>query len=754
MPSGVADDSLSAFGAELRRWRDLRGLSLRRLAHLVNYSPGHLSKVEHGSKPPTTDLAQLCDKVLATGGELVELVPAPAPQTMLPAQLPAGAAGSFVGRDEHLHRLDELLSGQADTMVVATVDGPPGAGKTALALRWAHHVAARFPDGQLYTDLRGYSPDGVPARPDEVLEDFLTAFGVAAHQIPPGTEQRAAMFRSLVAGRRVLVVLDNAADSEQVRPLMPGTRNCGVVVTSRKRLSGFVVRAGAHRVTLGPMSSEESVILLRRIIGAGRADAEPEAVRTLAERCGHLPLALRVAAERVAARPHHAVADLVEELAAEGERLDVLAAEDDASLALRAAFFWSYRDLGPDVARMFRLLGFHPGMEISTAAAGALAGSPLPPVRRWLEALTSVHLLEEIGKDRYRLHDLLRDYAAERARAEEAANDRTAAVRRLTDWYLHTAHAVPGALLPKHPIFMPMDPPAEGVTPLRFADAKAARDWCESELGNVVPVTRLAIEHQFYGTGWKLPVLLWNYFARRRPWSVWTTSHKLAVESAVHGGDRFGEAWALNNLAHAGPTQARRTDEEVSYLTRALEIRREIGDRHGLGWTQAALGYVSRDRGEFERAAEYFAAALPLFVELGDLHGQAQMLATLGEVYLRMNRLDDALPHLEEGVRTARELDGSWIQGYTLVRYAEAHRQRGHLPQALEYLEQAVAVCRDAADRGSEADALARRGQALREMGHVEAAKTSFLEALSLFEELDDPRVDEVQDRLDELDAQ
>jgi hypothetical protein len=364
-----------------------------------------------------------------------------------------------------------------------------------------------------------------------------------------------------------------------------------------------------------------------------------------------------------------------------------------------------------------------------------------------------VHLVEEIGRDRYRLHDLLRDYAAERADVEETARDRTAAVRRLTDWYLHTAHAVPGAMLPKHPIFMPMDPPAEGVTPLRFADARAARDWCEAELGNVVPVTRLAIEHEFYGTGWKLPVLLWNYFARRRPWTVWTVSHQLAVDSAVRGGDRFGEAWALNNLAHAGPMQWPRSDEEVSYLTRALEIRREINDRHGMGWTQAALGYVARDRGELERAAEYFTAALPLFVELDDLHGQAQVLATLGEVYLRLERLDDALPYLEEGVRTARELDGSWIQGYTLVRYAEAHRQRGHLHRALDHLDQALAVCRDAADRGSEADALDRRGQALREMGRVEAAKTSFLEALSLFEELDDPRVDEVQDRLDQLGA-
>ncbi|GDY32888.1 ATP-binding protein [Gandjariella thermophila] len=754
MPSGAGKENLLTFGAELRRWRQHRGLSLRRLARLVSYSPGHLSKVEHGSKPPTVELAKACDRVLGTGGQLTELVPRRSEwsaRVLRPAQLPAGAAAGFVGRDDALRRLDEMLSDDPDAVVLAAIDGPPGAGKTALALRWAHHAAGRFPDGQLYADLRGYVPEGVPARPEEVLEEFLVAFGVPAERIPVGLSRRAALFRSVLADRRVLVVLDNAAGSEQVDSLLPGTAGCGVVVTSRKRLSGLVVRAGARRLTLGAMQPHESVALLRRVIGARRADAESDAVETLAGQCGHLPLALRVAAERVAARPHRAVADLVTELAAEGERLDLLATDDDASVAVRAAFSWSYRSLAPEVAAMFRLLGLHPGAEIGLAASAALAGHPEPRVRRWLDALTSAHLLDEVGRDRYRLHDLLREYAAERARVEDGAAEREAAVRRLTDWYLHTAFAVPGALLPHHPIFMPLDPPAEGVTPVRFADARAAREWCEAELGNVVPVTRLAMQHRLYGTAWKLPVLLWNFFARRRPWTVWITSHQLAVRAAVAAGDRYGEAWALNNLAHAGPAEYRRSDQELHYLTRALTIRREINDRHGLGWTQAALGYVARDRGEFERAIEYFTAALPLFLELDDRHGQAQMLAALGEAHLRLSRLDVALPYLEQAVETARDLDGSWIQGYTLVRYAEAHRLRGDPRRALDFLDQALVVCRDAEDHGAEADTLDRRGRVLAELGRVGQARASFLEAARLFEELDDPRAGAVRERLRRL---
>jgi tetratricopeptide (TPR) repeat protein/transcriptional regulator with XRE-family HTH domain len=752
MPSGAGEGNLLAFGAVLRRWRELRGVSLRGLARLVNYSPGHLSKIEHGIKSPTMDLARACDKVLATGGELAELVRVDSPARLpYPAQLPAGAAGSFVGRDDVLHRLDEVLAGSQDAVVTVAIDGPPGAGKTALALRWAHHATHRFPDGQLYADLRGYSPDCLPAKPEEVLEEFLAAFGVPAKNIPAGTDQRAAMFRSVLAGRRVLVVLDNAADSEQVRALLPGAAGCGVVVTSRKRLSGLVIWAGAHRVTLGPMSSRESVALLRRVVGAERADAEAAAVEALAERCGHLPLALRVVAERVASRPHHAVADLVDELAAEGERLDLLAAEDDASLAVRAAFSCSYRDLSPDVARMFRLLGLHPGVETSAAAAAALAGEPLPTARRRLDALANAHLIEEIDRDRYRLHDLLRDYAAERAAAEETAEDRVAAVRRLTDWYLHTAFAAHSALFPRRVVFMSLGSPAEGVAPLRFADAAAARAWCEAELGSVVPVTRLAFRHRFYDAAWKLPVLLWAFFSTRRPWTVWLTSHQLAVDAAVAAGDRFGEAWALNNLARPGPIERRRSEVEVAWLTRALEIRREINDRHGLGWTTGNLGYVARDRGEFEQAADYFSAALPFFVEVGDRHGQTTIQASLGEVYLRLNRLDDALAYLEKAVASVQELHDPWVEGYVLVRYAEAHRQRGDLPQALDWLAEALRADRSAEDRWSEADVLDRRGCVLAEMGRGEDARMSFVEAVRLFEELDDPRAGEVRGRLLEL---
>jgi transcriptional regulator with XRE-family HTH domain len=388
------------FGPELRRLRQQSGLSLRDLSKVIGFTPGYLSKVENG-RPPSPELARACDDTLGAGGALAALASAEA--SVRPAQLPAGIR-RFVGRCDQLRSLDS-----ADARAVI-IDGPPGTGKTMLALRWAHHAVDRFPDGQLYVDLRGHSPHERPMEPRVALEEFLTALGLPANGIPGGVERSSALFRSLVADRKLLVVLDNAASAEQVRPLLPAAPGCVVVITSRERLSSVAARTDAVRVTLGVMTPADSVALIRRVIGDRRADAEPEAVADLAARCGYLPLALRIAAERVVAQPHYLVRDLVEEIDADG-RLNVLSTFD--SIAVRTVFDWSYRRLDADCARMFRLLGLHRGPDIDADAAAALAGLPLSAARVLLDRLAAVHLVQRLGDDQYQVHDLLREYAAE-----------------------------------------------------------------------------------------------------------------------------------------------------------------------------------------------------------------------------------------------------------------------------------------------------------------------------------------------------
>jgi hypothetical protein len=391
---GRAGRAAAPFGLELRRLRRQHGLSLRDLSRAIGFTPGYLSKVENG-RSPSPGLARACDDTLVAGGALLAM--ATAEPAVRPAQLPAGIR-RFVGRDDELDRLDT-----ADARVVI-IDGPPGVGKTMLALRWAHHAVDRFPDGQLYVDLHGHCSDDRPMDARVALAEFLTALGVPADCVPDGLERRSALYRSMLADRKMLAVLDNAADAAQVRPLLPAAAGCVVVVTSRERLP----RIAASRVTLGPMTPADSVALIRSVIGDERADREPAAVADLAARCDFLPLALRIAAERVVAQPHSLVRDLVEELDADG-RLNVLSTYD--SIALRTAFDWSYRRLDEGCARMFRLLA-QSGPCVDPGGAATLAGVTEPIARLLLDRLAAAHLVQKVG-DQYRLHGLLRDYAAD-----------------------------------------------------------------------------------------------------------------------------------------------------------------------------------------------------------------------------------------------------------------------------------------------------------------------------------------------------
>jgi len=391
------------FGPALRDLRTSRGISLERLSRLAHYNKGYLSKVENGHRLPSAELARRCDEVLGAAGGLAGLLPGvPAVRrgaVVRPAQLPADVA-AFTGRDGPMAELGGLLAGagRAAVVTVAVITGAPGIGKTALAMHWAHHVAGQFTDGVLYADLRGHDP-GAPEQPADVLEGFLRALGAAPAVIPPGVAGRSALLRTLVHGKQMLILLDNAAAPGQVRPLLPGSPGCVAVVTSRSRMSGLVARDGVRRVTISPLTETEAMLLLRRILGPARVDAEPMAAAEIAQRCAGLPLALRIAADRAATRRHLTLASLAGQLAAEHERLDVLTSDGDEAAAVRAVFSWSYTALPADAARMFRVLGLHPGTEISIHAAAALAARGIAPAARLLDVLAGVHLLEETAPD-------------------------------------------------------------------------------------------------------------------------------------------------------------------------------------------------------------------------------------------------------------------------------------------------------------------------------------------------------------------
>ncbi|QIQ04947.1 helix-turn-helix domain-containing protein [Streptomyces liangshanensis] len=426
----------TTFAAALQTRRQAEGLSLRELSALVRYSAGWLSRVARGQGTPTLALARACDEALGAGGVLVaraELTGGARPE-----QLPAPVS-AFVGRAGTLADLDaELARARAEgAALTVAVDGPPGVGKSAVALHWAHRVAAQFPEGVLYADLRGHSPRGPAADPNAVLDAFLRALGQGTP--PDSVEARAALFRTAVAQRPgpVLVVLDNAVDTAQIRHLLPGAAGCAVVVTSRRRLTGLSMTTGARRVSLAPLSCRESLDLLRAVLGHARVEAERPAARAVVRHCGRLPLALRVTAERLASHPHRPLSHAVEEW--EDGGLDVLADHDDAGLSVRGSFDRSYDELDPEVARTFRLLGLMPVAPVGTAAVAALTGTPLARTRRHLDDLVARHLLEETGVHRYEIHDLLRAYARERAAAEETAGERHACAARLTSWYLHGA---------------------------------------------------------------------------------------------------------------------------------------------------------------------------------------------------------------------------------------------------------------------------------------------------------------------------
>ncbi|MGW6931291.1 BTAD domain-containing putative transcriptional regulator [Lentzea sp. NPDC054927] len=592
------------------------------------------------------------------------------PASRVPRQLPVAAA-YFIGLDAELARLSTAATGGA-AVVITAVDGTAGIGKSALAVRWAHTNSGRFPDGGLYADLRGFDPSAAPADPADVLAGFLGAFGVFGGRVPADLPERAALYRSVVADRRVLVLLDNARDVEQVRPLLPAGRGCLAVITSRNRFTGLVVREGAVPVTLDQLGDEDAVALLTARLGADRVAAEPDAVADLVAFCGGLPLALAVAASRAADEPALSLRSLIGELTTAGEVMG----------SVEAVFATTCDQLDEETARLFRLLGRTPGPDISLDAATALDGRT--DVRRSLETLVRMHLATERTPGRYSSHDLLRAYS--RSSGEEDP----AAVRRLIEFYLHSVDSADRLLRNGRPE-VTLSPLSDGVRPMLFDDRETAAGWCETEHDNLLAAVRLAGEHGLHHHAWQLATVMSGYLHLRQRPSERIGPHRLALDAARASGDRYAEGITLHSLASAHFSLGDHAAAHARYAE-ALRVREEIGHLHGIAVTLDQWAVNHAVSGDLESAKALHERAVDKRREQGSPAGLATALNNYSMTLVGLKEFDAALAANDEAHTAVVEAGMIGLAASTLDTRGQLHLESGNVDEAVATFRRVLAL--------------------------------------------------------------
>jgi DNA-binding SARP family transcriptional activator/tetratricopeptide (TPR) repeat protein len=656
-----------------------------------------------------------------------------------PAQLPPAVAG-FTGRAAALAELDALLeaSTQGPSVAIAAIGGTAGVGKTALAVRWASQRRHRFPDGQLYVNLAGYTAGAAPMRPDQALARFLRALGVPPEEVPLDEDEASARYRSLLADRRVLVVLDNARGPDQVRPLLPAGAGCLVVVTSRDRLTGLAARDGARLLTLGVLDAGEADALLATLVGADRVAAEPAAAAELAALCGYLPLALRIAGANLAAHPHRTFAEHVVELRA-GNRLALLQVHGDDESAVRASFDLSYAALKPEARRMFRLIGLVPGADFTAPAAAALTDSDITEARDTLGQLLGAHLLDEPAAGRYALHDLLRLYARGLAEIEDGVPERAAALRRLGDFYLSSVDNAAHVLYPQMQR-LPLDPPS-APTAITVTDHAAALAWLEEERPNLVAMVRHAAAEGPRPVAWLLADALRGYFWMRRHADDWLAVGEAGLAAAVAADDAYGQAAAHLCLAQANRWLTRH-ERAVDHFAQARTQARRAGWPQGEAAALGSIANTYRDQGRLSDSADHHRQALDIFRRTGSLGGQAVSLGNLGNVLLESGRVTEAIDHLTQGLHAYEQIGAQNGRAHMLNSLGCAYHALGRLDDALTHLDRALALHRDAGSREGEADTLNNLGQVHCAAGRYDEAMRLAEASIAMAGEAGDRRVE------------
>ncbi|MEU6264244.1 ATP-binding protein [Saccharopolyspora shandongensis] len=665
---------------------------------------------------------------------------------VVPRQLPL-AARHFVNRAVEQDALTTLLGGAKTEgfVLISTVDGIAGVGKSTLAVHWAHGMRDRFPDGELYVNLRGFDPAAEPVKPAEALAAFLTALGVSGERMPQDADARAALFRSMVHDKRMLILLDNARTAEQVRPLLPSSPSCLVLVTSRNRLHELVVREGATRIALEVLTDDEAEQLLARYLGDERVAAEPEAVRELVRHCAGLPLALGIAAVRAAENPDFPLDELVSELQDERDRLDALDA--GGVTGVRAVFSWSYRSLRPEAARMFRLLGLPTGPDISLAAAADLAGMAPREARALLAELARANLVDQHKPGRYQFHDLIRAYAAECAAADETPTDREAAIRRLLDHYLRTSHAIERTLVGHSRKFVPQLPDSEA-SGLAFDGEPDMLSWWDTEHANLVAAVRKAAQVELYVHAWQLTYKLMYFFKLRGHTDDWISSYEVALRAARRLGDRVAEAYLFYDLGmpYFGLKQY---ETALHHQQRALDLFEEIGDRYatGIALTALAEDYIELQR--LDDAHRCLLRGLAVQLEVGNRHGQGYANNMLGVLNVRRGEQAKATEHFTEALALYREVGEKFGEAFVMHQLAGIRTRAGQPNEAMSLYRMAVDLRREIGHRQGEAQSLRGLGTALQAGGDIERACMCWQQALVIFDEIGDAEAEDVRAELD-----
>jgi len=735
-------------GEWVRAHRRRLGWTQEELAEATGLSVRSIGKLEAGviAAPRPATVRLLADAFGLSGDDRERFCRAAAGDAIVeadhvPAQLPTDIPG-FTGREAERRRLDATLGGAANRAAesgngpagaarprMAVVSGTAGVGKTALAVHWAHSAAGLFPDGQLYVNLRGFDSGGQVVDPSVAIRGFLDALGVPPPRIPADPDAQVALYRSLIAGKRMLVVADNARDEQQVRPLLPGTPAAAVLVTSRSQLTGLIAVDGACPIAVDQLSAIEARGLLTRRLGDDRTDAEPQAVDQIIAACARLPLALAIAASR-AQQTSFPLATLAAELDNADQRLDALDTGEPTS-QVRTVISWSYATLSPPAARLFRLLGLHPGPDTTAVAAANLADLALPAARRLLGELSRANLLTEHTPGRYAFHDLLRAYASEQAHHHETEQERRDALTRLFDYLLAGSGAAMDALFPAEKHRRPSAPVPTRPIP-RVSTPATARRWLDAEWASLVAVTGYTRDNGWPGHAILLALTLYRYLETGGHYQDARAICGAALDAARQTGDLAAQAELLRRLGYfdtGQPPYARAADE----FRAALGLYRQIGDRVGQARTLMEFGCAEFALGRVQESSGRIRQALAIFREAGDRFYEAGALSNLGVVALRLGHPEDASAYQREALAIFREVGDRLGAAIAQHNLGEALGRLDLYRQAEDHLGHALTTFRELGSRSGEADAMQKLGHVLRKEGRYEPALTLHRQALTIF---------------------